>query len=300
MSDRPKLSHRLEYAAYQAVAQTVGNLPLPMATGFSAGVARLAGVHTGLRKRAERNLMLAMPHLSDAERRGITVEMFDSLARTATEYRYLKRLLREADRIELSGIEHLKAAQSAGRGAVLATGHFGNWEAIRLAFAQAGWPPALIYRRFNNPYFDAHAQRLMQAIDAPLFHKGRRGSLGMVRHVKGGGCALILTDQRFGGAPELPFFERPAKTSLGAAEIALNFGAALLPVRGERIGRDSRFRVVIEPPVPVEGRPAEAIMADMNLRLQSWIEASPGQYFWMHNRWGKQARDTDSQQTAKR
>jgi len=289
MSNSPKLSHWLEYGAFQVVAQTVGNLPLPMATGVCAGGARFVGMRTGLRKRAERNLAYAMPDLDAAARRRIIVEMFDSLARTATEYRYLNRLLRETDRVEVSGIEHLQAARAAGKGAMLATGHFGNWEAIRLAFARAGWPPALIYRRFNNPLFDRQAQRRMQVIDAPIFHKGRRGSLGMVRHVRGGGCALILTDQRFSGAPDLPFFGHPAKTSLGAAEIALHYGAALLPVRGERIGRDSRFRVVIEPPMPVEGRDAEAIMADVNLRLQAWVEDAPGQYFWMHNRWGKQA-----------
>jgi len=140
----------------------------------------------------------------------------------------------------------VNAAREAGKGAVLATGHFGNWEMIRVALARHGWPPALIYRAFNNPLFDDYAAAMMRVTDAPLFHKGRRGSLGMLRHIRAGGCTLILTDQRFSRAPEIPFFGKPAKTSLGPAEIAVNYGAVLLPVRSERVGKSSRFHVTVE------------------------------------------------------
>lgn len=287
MTETVKLSHRLEYAAVQGVVQTIGNLPLGLATGTSAGIARLAGRLRPLRKRAERNVAFAMPEIDVAGRRAIVTGMLDSLTRTLIEYCYLQEFIAQPDRISVVGVEHLDAARSAGQGAVLATGHFGNWEMIRVAFAQQGWPPALIYRKFNNPLFDRFAMKAMGAIDAPLFHKGRRGAMGMLRHVRGGGAALILTDQRFSRAPEIPFFGHPAKTSLGAAEIALNHGAALLPVRAERLGRSSRFQVVIEPPLPVEGRTAEDVTADINARVEAWARARPEQYFWMHNRWGK-------------
>lgn len=287
MSTPVKLSHRFEYAAVQGVVQTIGNLPLGLATKTGAGIARLAARSKALRKRADRNIAYAMPELGAEDRKQIAVEMLDGLTRTMIEYRYLKTFLAEPDRIEIVGSEHLRAAQAAGKGAVLATGHFGNWEMIRVAFASEGWPPALIYRKFNNPLFDAFAMKIMSAVDAPIFHKGRRGSLGMLRHVRAGGAALILTDQRFSRAPLVPFFGKSAKTSLGSAEIALNYGAALLPVRGERVGRSSRFRVVIEPPLSVEGRTAEDVMAQVNGRVEEWVRAKPEQYFWMHNRWGK-------------
>jgi len=189
-------AHRLEYLALQMVAQSFGNLPLELGTGAGAAFARFVGMRTGLRRRA------------------------------------LKRLSTEAGRFEITGLEHLEAARERGQGAILTSGHFGNWEMIRIAFARHGWPPALIYRAFNNPLFDAYSMRLMRTTDAPLFHKGKRGTLGLLRHVRKGGCALILTDQRFSKAPEIPFFGWPAKTSL---------------------------------------------------------REKPEQYFWMHNRWGKQA-----------
>ena len=293
MKERPVTwLHRLEYLAVQAVVLTFGNLPLDTGANVCAAIARFVGMRTSLRRRAEQNLAFAMPELSEDERKEILLRMFDSFTRTMVEFRHLKRLCAEADRFEVMGLEHLKAAHEAGKGAILTTGHFGNWEMIRVVFARQGWSPALIYRAFNNPTFDAYAMRTMGVIDAPLFHKGKRGSLGMLRHVRAGGCALILTDQRFSRAPYVPFFGKPARTSLGAAEIALNYGAALLPVRCVRIGRTSKFCVTIDAPLPVEGRTAHEVTADINTGLEEWIRNDPGQYFWMHNRWGKRVLST--------
>ena len=285
-ADRVKPAHRFEQGVIRAVAATIGNLPLDVSSGLAAALGRPIGM-LALRRRGERNLAFALPKLSRAERTAILRDVIDNFTRTGLEYVHLRRLASEAGRIETEGLEHLEAARIAGQGAVLVTGHFGNWEVIRLAAARMGWPPALIYRAFNNPLFDAYSRQLMSVTDAPIFHKGRRGSLGLLRHVRKGGAALILTDQRFTKAPHLPFFGHPARTALAAAEIAGNYGAALIPVRGERLGRNSRFKVIVEPPIDPSGRSAEDVMTEVNARIEGWVRAQPGQYFWMHNRWGK-------------
>ncbi len=286
---KPRITflHRLEYAAVQLVAQTVCRLPLDIGPAIGAGAGRFFGRLTGLRSRALKNFSFAMPDLDEKVQSVALTEMFDGLTRMLLEYTYLQDLNDDPDRIEIEGLEHLHAAKESGKGALLVTGHFGNWETIRIAFARHDWPAALIYRAFNNPLFDEYSRNLMSVVDAPIYHKGRRGSLGMLRHVRRGGAALILTDQRFNGAPEIPFFGHPAKTSLGAAEIALNYDVILLPVRGERLGRSSTFKVIIEPPVNTENKSAEAVTGEINNRLETWIRAHPEQYFWMHNRWGK-------------
>ena len=286
---KPRITflHRLEYAAVQLVAQTVCRLPLDIGPSIGGAAGRFFGKFSGLRARALKNFSYAMPDIEDGARSAILTEMFDGLTRMLLEYAYLQKFSDDPNRIEIEGLEHLHAARDSGQGALLVTGHFGNWETIRIAFARHDWPAALIYRAFNNPLFDAYSRKLMSVVDAPIFHKGRRGSLGMLRHVRGGGAALILTDQRFNGAPEIPFFGHPAKTSLGAAEIAINYDVVLLPVRGERIGRSSKFRVIIEPPIKTETRSAEDVTAEINNRLETWVREHPEQYFWMHNRWGK-------------
>ena len=279
------LRHRIEHAGLVAVRSLFDRLDLDRGTALAAALGR--GLSPALRNRAFVNLRLALPDLDAADHRRIVTGMADNLARNAVEYLHLARLRDDPDRIALTGADHLEAARAAGRGAVLVTGHIGNWEAVRAACARLDWPPAIIYRRFNDPVVDAEAQRVMRVLDAPILHKGKRGTLGLLRHIRKGGAAMILCDQRFNGAPLLPFFDIPAKTSLAPAEIAAEYGAALMPVRGMRRGRTSIFDVTIDPPLALgsgETAPLDA-MRDVNLRLESWIRETPEQYFWLHNRW---------------
>ncbi len=288
----PSLSHRLEYAAYAAARTVFERLRLDRGTAIAAAIARSASPI--LRPRAMRNLQLAMPEFSEREHRLIVTGMTDHLVRVMIEYLHLPELRDDPSRITIHGEDHLTQARAAGRGAVLVTGHLGNWEAVRAACARLDWTPAIIYRQFNNHLIDDEALRYMRTLDAPIFQKGRRGTLGLLRHVRKGGAVMILTDQRSTRSPDVPFFNRPAKTSLSPAELAKEHGAALLPVRGIRRGRTSTFDVTIDAPLQIGMGDTAAIdaMTDINLRLESWIRETPEQYFWLHNRWGTKAFNT--------
>lgn len=290
-SPRPTLLHLIEYVGFAGLRRLCERLSIERGTGLVASLARTIGPRSPLRKRALLNLGLALPELSDAERQAIAAGMFDHLARSAIEYIHLEQLGADESRITISGEEHVHAAREAGKGAVFVSGHLGNWEAIRLATQRLGWPSAIIYRAFNNPLVDADSRRMMQVIDAPIFHKGKRGTLGLLRHIRKGGGVMILADQRFSGAPEIPFFGIPAKTSLAAAELAQQYGAQLIPVTGIRRGRSSRFDVTFSPPLDLEAGPM-AVMERVNVLLENHIRETPEQYFWLHNRWGKKAFDT--------
>ena len=280
------VSHQLEYAGFAMVRSLFEGMSLDRGTSVAAAIAR--PLAPALRARALFNLGLAMPELSDGDHRRIMTGMVDHLTRISVEYLHLAELRDTRDRIATTGIEHLEAARSAGRGALLVSGHLGNWEAVRCACARLDWPPAIIYRRFNTEKIDDEAQRRMRVLDAPIFHKGKRGTLGMLRHIRKGGAVMILSDQRFSGAPSIPFFGVPAKTALAPAEIAQAYGTALLPVRGIRRGRTSAFDVTIDAPLSVDSHDSAPFdtMREINNRLESWIRQTPEQYFWLHNRWG--------------
>jgi len=284
-----KLAHRLEHAGLVAMRGIFERLSLDR--GASIAAATMRPLSPALRKRATANLRLAMPGLEEAEYRRIVTGMTDHLTRVLIEYLHLAELRDTPDRIAVTGIEHLEDARARGRGALLVTGHLGNWEAIRAACARVDWTPALLYRAFNTVAVDEEGQRRMRALDAPVFHKGKRGTLGLLRHVRRGGVAMILCDQRFAGAPPVPFFGLPAKTSLAPVQIAQEYGAALLPARGIRRGRESAFDVTIGAPLaPGKGDDAAIeTMTEINGLLESWIRETPEQYFWLHNRWGTEA-----------
>ena len=65
-----------------------------------------------------------------------------------------------------------------------------------------------------------------------------------------GAHLTILVDQKLNEGIPVPFFGRPAMTAPTVALLALRFGVDVLPVRVERL-RGARFRLTIEPPLPL-------------------------------------------------
>ncbi len=234
------------------------------------------------RRRAEENLRLVWPEMPARQRRAILAEAGRQFLRTMVEYTQLERLVARVA-LETHGLAHLEAARAEGRGALLVTAHYANWEAIRAATLRAGHPAGIIYRAFNNRYLDRFALANISCAGEPVLQKGPAGLRELIAHLRRGGVAMVLVDQRNTGAPFLPFLGHPAETMTTAAEIARRTGAALLPAVAVREAPARRFRVTIEPEIRAPD-PAAA-MAAVNARISAWIEAEPGQWLWFHRRW---------------
>ncbi len=126
-------------------------------------------------------------------------------------------------------------------------------------------------------------------IGAPVFEAGRSGMGQMLRHLKGGGMLGILPDQRMGSGVPLSFFGQPALTGISAAEMALKYGADLIPTYAIRQPDGLTFRIVVDAPIP-RGTP-EAMTQALNDNLEALIRQYPDQWFWIHRRW-KQGKPT--------
>src|SRR5699024_9670930 len=150
----------------------------------------LALAAPGLRRRAETNMALICPDSSTVERRRLVRAVGAEFMRLIVEYDHLDRFLPDLQ-VEIVGAAHLRAAREAGRGAVLVTAHYGNWEAARLAALRLGCETGIIYRAFNNRHVDRFALNLLPINGRPVLQKGRQGVRRMVRHVEGGGFILI-------------------------------------------------------------------------------------------------------------
>lgn len=278
----PTVAERLEYAALVALVASLRPLPWRRRGALVAAVARTVGPWLPPARRATDQMRDRLPALPAPERRRALRALLDNFSRTILEYDAIRPLYAAAPGFTASGLEHLAAARAASDGRlVVATAHFGNWEALRAVSALHDAPLAIIYRKFNNPLFEAAARPLIVAHGAPAFHKGRRGAAGLMRHVATGGGALILVDQRMGGAPLLDFMGAPAETSLAAAQLALRAKASLITARASR--RPDGFHVAFDPAIP-PGAPAE-MMQTVNDRIADWVRAEPGQWLWLHRRW---------------
>ncbi len=233
--------------------------------------------------RARRNLADVWPTLEPAESRRIVAGMADNFGRVLAEYIRMPDVAARRDRRRATGVEHVLAAAEAGRGLVLVSAHFGNWEAARLAARDAGVETGILYRAFNNPWFDKLSMPRIRAAGDPVLHKGRDGARGLLGHLRRGGAIMVLLDQRASNGEALPFLGRPALTATAVAALCARTGAALIPARAARAADGLSFDVTFEPPIP-HGT-ASAMTAAVNARLSDWVERQPDQWFWLHRRW---------------
>ena len=259
--------------------------PIPLwwlggALAWPAG--RVAMLIPGVRRRALRNLERVWPEMPTGERRLIARRAAEQFTRLAVEYAHLGRFGDVMD-VKATGTEHLAAARDAGKGAVLVTAHFGNWEAARLIAQREGCETGIIFRKFNNRFLTRYSVELIGKYGQPVLLKGRRGMRQLVQHVARGGFIMILVDQRNSGAPFLDFLGHPAETVTAAADLAHRTGAALIPVRATRNVAARRFEVSFE--APITGDDPTRMMQDVNDRIGAWITEQPEQWLWFHRRW---------------
>lgn len=273
----------LVYLLSLSVQRVLSVLPIwPVAGAFAWLGGWLTLALPGVRRRGERNLALIWPHLDRRAQRRLIRQAGAHFVRLAAEYSQLRRMAAEIE-IRVDGIDHLRAAKASGKGAVLVTAHYGNWEAVRIAAKRMECEVGIIYRAFNNRYIDRFTMDLLPSAGTPVLQKGREGMRAMMAHVARGGLVLILVDQRTSGAPYIDFMGHPAETVTVAAELARRTGAALIPVRGRRDVAARRFDVMIEAPIaPDDG---VTMMQAVNARIGAWVEETPEQWLWFHRRW---------------
>lgn len=248
-------------------------------------VSRLLSPLAGWPRRIRANLALTQPDLPEPEIRRMIRAVPDNIGRTIIEIYSGAEFIARATHLPLTGpgVPELEAALAARRPAILATGHFGNYDAVRAALIHRGYPLGALYRPMSNPWFNAHYVRAIGTIGQPLFEQGRRGMAQMLRHLKAGGMLGILPDQRMRNGAALQFFGVEARTALSTAEMALKYDAVLIPTYAIRQADGLSFQIVVDAPIP-RGT-AEQMSQALNDSLEALIRKHPEQWLWVHQRW---------------
>lgn len=240
----------------------------------------------GYRRVIRRNLALVRPDLPRPEVERIARRVPEMATRVLIETFSGEEFRAHARAAPMHGAEGLAAiaeARAAGRGVVMVSGHFGNYEVPRAAFAARGWPVGGLYRPMSNAAFNPRYVAAIAAISGPVFPRDRRGLGEMVRHLRSGGIIGLLIDQRMRHGAPLTFFGHTAWTALSAAELAVKYDALIVPAYGVRQPDGLNFEVVVEPPVP-HGEPAAMTQA-LNDSLEAQVRTRMDQWMWFHDRW---------------
>ncbi len=289
------------YATAKGLSFFLRVLPLRLALGFGAACG--VGMYRLLPKRAA----LARGNLHAAFSKELSLKELEVICRNV--FKHLGMLLVEVLRtpsvdkayldkwVKIEGLEHIERAVAQGKGAVLLTGHFGNWELTSLTAGLRGYPILVLARMQGLPKLNNLLNQYRESKGCQVISKGMAVRT-MVRALRSGKMVGILADQDAGRRGILaPFFGRLASTAGGAIRMALEQGCPVLPAF---ITREDgpRHTLVVNPPLKLEyPSPEESQNLDqadpklqkgvgdyMNL-LEQFVRRAPEQWLWPHRRW---------------
>ena len=196
--------------------------------------------------------------------------------------------------IRVENMESPLKAHKQGKGLILLTGHFGNWEVSTVAgiqqFPQFKGLFHFVRRPLKPEILNRYVTRRFQKAGFGTIAK--RGSLDQILDLLASGAVVVYVfDQHAGGKDGVvvDFFGHPAGTFKSPALIAMASGAPVIPATSWR-APDGAHVLRFEDPIPVvqTDHPGEDIKTNtraFNATLEKLLLRHPEQWIWMHKRW---------------
>ncbi len=237
------------------------------------------------RLRFDREVLRVFPDMSRARRAALSREMGCNMGRTLFEILHNAEFQTQQDRFHVSGpgLEALEHARASGKGAIIVSGHFGQWDAVRAVLKARGMETGAVYRPQRNRFYQRGFLRGVEEGGRPVIATGRAGTMDLVRHLRRGGFLAILLDEKYPEGVPIPFLGLPALTSTSAAALALKYNLPLVPAYGTRRPDGSEFDVEFEAPIPHSD--TLTMTTAVNDSLSARVLENPGQWYWLLRRW---------------
>jgi len=246
-------------------------------------------------KLAFANLELAYPESTVEWRRQTVRGMYDHLGWLVTEVLTMQRDVTQGlDWVTKVHNQHyVEEILANGKGVVMVSGHFGNWELLASWYVQYFKDKGLsqaygIAKSMKDKDIDSLISRYRSNSNLRILSRDT-STLEIIKLLKGGSHVYTMPDVAWAGGPILPFMGLPCANTTGPAVLALLASVPIVPVG---IYRKAPFRheVVFYPPLQVPDETErkakiELLTREVNSALEKIIEPQPELWFWLHNRW---------------
>jgi KDO2-lipid IV(A) lauroyltransferase len=201
---------------------------------------------------------------------------------------------RRQAQVRIENAEACIRAHAGGKGVLILTGHFGNWELATVAgigqFPEYRGQFHVLRRPLWPGWLDQLATRRFRRAGLGVLPK--KGALDqLLDRLAAGDAVVFILDQHAGGRDgiRVDFFGHPAGTFRSLAIIALATRAPVVPVATWRQPDGRHVLRFEEPLTTLRGADAnESIRANTrayNAALERLVMRHPEQWFWVHRRW---------------
>ena len=185
----------------------------------------------------------------------------------------------------------IEAAYAEGQGVLFLTPHLGCFEisaqAVANAFSAAQGPLTVLFR-------PSRQKGLAQVMEASRARPGLEtapttlaGVRQMIKALRAGRSVGLLPDQvpPEGMGQWVPFFGKPAYTMTLAARLALQTGAEVVLIWGERLPWGRGYRLHASALGHALSPELDVAVVQVNQAMERLVRACPGQYLWGYARY---------------
>lgn len=224
----------------------------------------------------------------------IAKKCFENLGKTVVEFMRFHRMSGEKIQkyVRIEGAQHVENAIAMGKGVILITGHFGNWELLAASITAKVAPVTPIVRELRSPRLNSLVSGYRDKAGYATIDRDT-GIRNALRCLRGNGLLGIVADvDTTVNGVFVDFFGRPAYTPYSPIAFSIKTGAPIIPTFIIR-QLDNTHHVIIEPPLTLEqfdDKEKELVVNTQKFTriIEGYVQKYPEQWIWMHNRWKTQ------------
>ena len=283
----------LEYILFLFLGKIIGIFGLNLSRKFSTILALIFFYIIPIRKQTVfENLRKAFPEFDEEKIKEVAFNCYRSVLISFFEILYMQKMSR-SEIINMLNIENADLIiknHQYGKGVILLSAHFGNWELIATSVsARINIPFHVVVKHQSNPYVDRKINSIRIRWGNEIVPLGI-SIRNIYKELKNKNLVAMVADQR-GPADGLriKFFGLDTAVYTGPAMLAIKTGTPL--IYGITIRQpDYSYKVVLEK-IDVESLPdnEDEKVKEVSQRLASFLEKYirqyPEQWLWMHKIW---------------
>lgn len=275
------------------IGQISNSLSISWRTSFGRFIGNILRILSPKRQKITlENIKRAFPKKSDTWHNKVMRGSYQNLGITMVELLALKSF-NEADvheYIRYSNIELIEDAYSRGRGVILLSGHFGNWELLAYSaglFTKI--PVTIIVKPQKNRIADEILNRYRTQSGNKVVSM-YNAALSVMKTLKKGGVVALLADQSATKDRDvfIEFFGIPAATYESPAEMALKLDVPMIMGFAVR-QKDGTYNVDLQEIRHDDLEDNREGIIELTKRhvqvLENAIRKNPDHWAWQHRKW---------------
>jgi Kdo2-lipid IVA lauroyltransferase/acyltransferase len=281
----------IEYLFFRFLAFLFNLLSVYQSAAFADFIG--SALYKFMKKRRETavlNLRAAFPEKNESEIQALAKASMQNMVKVALEFIRIPKIMRHEDiSWEIRGLEYCRKALEGNKGFVVTVSHFGNWELMGLAAANAGLPLHAIARPIKNPFVYNYIKHLRLVAGYQSIDKdgAARATIKLLKQNKM--IAMLIDQHERQGSVRVDFFGRDASTSTLPAILALKYKVPIIPTFFYRERPNFFIHTFDEPFKIIDTGNYEAdLVANTQQyvsRIEEEIRKRPADWLWMHRRW---------------